>query len=80
MGYRGKQSLLRINALVAGQCHRCKAVSADSAGVADRERFSWLIMRPTMEVETVNFWSRRSTASLSLRQRGNCNRNCKTFL
>ena len=38
MGHRGKQSLLRIKALVAGQCRRCKAVSADSAGVADRDR------------------------------------------
>jgi hypothetical protein len=32
-----------------------------------------------MEVETNNFWRRSSTASLSLPQRGNCNRNPKTF-
>jgi hypothetical protein len=32
-----------------------------------------------MEVETANFWRRRRTASLSLPQRGNCNRNRKTF-
>src|SRR5262249_46980754 len=37
-------------------------------------------MRPTMEVETLSFCSRSSTASLSLPQRGNCNRKVKTFL
>ena len=42
-------------------------------------RFSWVRMRPTMEVETGRCWRRRSTASLSLPQRGNCNRKVKTF-
>ncbi len=36
-------------------------------------------MRPTIEVETDSCWRRGKTASLSLPQRGNCNRNPKTF-
>jgi len=36
-------------------------------------------MRPTIEIEIVTFWRRSRTASLSLPQRGNCNRNPKTF-
>jgi hypothetical protein len=36
-------------------------------------------MRPTMETEIATFWRRSRTASLSFPQRGNCNRNPKTF-
>jgi hypothetical protein len=36
-------------------------------------------MWPTMETEMATFWRRSRTASLSLPQRGNCNRNPKTF-